>query len=334
MSKHDSPPATDASTDTTDEAARNGHAPQNGHAEDTDHSSQTDDSSQSDQTSRFDLSHVSRLGSATRSAGATLRDRSTEIDLSPVTEPLLGGGRTVTDLAPIETAYRNSAALKRTDDAVIGAVKIEPASMSMVDDIEPHILGFASVLAGSSITKGMLIDVPRAVDYSNRWQRYQAHKERLAEDDTWEAQLQADLAEEREHVSSLYEQTTTQRDHYIVVEVDAQEAAATLSNDSGGIADIPVIGGALSVTRTERLRDKNRLHEVMVELLERRLSGLAKLLSDLDGISARCLSSSAFVQVIANYYRTDDVYQIDDFASLVRQAPIAEDGDQIGRAHV
>ncbi|MFC6965127.1 hypothetical protein ACFQJ8_27025 [Halocatena marina] len=320
MSKHDSISDTDASSSHTNHDSEPDQPSQNGQAQDG------FDLSQLSQLSNF--SRFTNGGTNTQSTGVDLSRLGNGIDLSSLGDSLLGSDRTVVDLAPITTAYRNSFAVERTDEAVIGAVKIEPASMSMVDDIEPHILGFASVLAASTIHKGMLIDVPRSVDYSNRWERYRAHKERLAERDEWTAQLQADLCEERETIASLYEQTTTQRDHYIIVEVDKREAATTLSNDDGGLANLPVIGDFIAEGNAERLRDKNRLQAVMVELLERRMSGLAKTLSDLDGISARCLPSSEFVQVISNYYRTDDVYRIKDFPSLVRQSPIADgDGD-------
>lgn len=235
---------------------------------------------------------------------------------------LQDGHREVADLSPIKKAFRKSYAVERTDGAVVGAIKVDPASMSMVDDIEPHIEGLAGLLASSTITKGMLVDVPRSVDYSHRWKMFEAHKENLAERDTWKSQLQADLAEEREKIAMLYEQTTTQRDHYIIIEVDKHAAAQAISSDTKGLGDLSFIGDLVTTGRAERRKDNNRLESLMIEVLERRMDGLAKQLGRLDGISTRCLPSTEYVQVIANHYRTDDVYRIKNFQSLVRRSPI------------
>jgi hypothetical protein len=253
-------------------------------------------------------------------------DLDLDLDFDPVGRLVRSqnGHREVADLSPIRKAYRQSYAVERTDGAVIGAIKVDPASMSMVDDIEPHIETLAGLLASSTITKGMLVDVPRSVDYSNRWKTFQAHKEYLADQDSWEAQLQADLAEEREKIATMYEQTTTQRDHYIIVEVDKHAAAEAISTDTKSLGDLSFIGDLVTTGRAERRKDNDRLQSLMIEVLERRMDGLAKQLGRLDGISTRCLPSTEYVQVIANHYRTDDVYRIPNFQSLVRRSPIRD----------
>ena len=291
----------DSDTNTTSTGpSTNGHTQTNGGPQSTEPSS--DEHLDADQemvkTPSFELDPVGRL----------MRFRTED--------------RTVTDLAPIQKAYRHSYAVERTDGAVIGAIKVDPASMSMVDDIRPHIEHFAGLLASSTVAKGMLVDVPRSVDYSHRWKTYQEHKEQLDEEDTWLAQLQADLAEEREKIANMYEQTTTQRDHYIIVEVDKHAAAQAMSSDAKGLGDIPILGEIITTGQAERRKDNNRLTSLMVEVLERRMDGLAKQLGRLDGISARCLPSTEYVQVIANHYRTDDVYRIKNFQALVRRSPI------------
>jgi hypothetical protein len=319
--------ADNSSTETATSTNSTTNGQQNGQPQATE-SSVDDRNTQSDGQSISSASTGTTTATTTVDATAEADSEETEEEQGFALAPLqrlsstLSDDRSVADLAPISRAYRHSYAVERTDGAVIGAIKVEPASMSMVDDIEPHVQKLASFLAQSTINKGMLVDVPRSVDYSRRWHTYEEHKEYLAEQDSWHAQLQADLAEEREKVSNLYEQTTTRRDHYIIVEVDEEEAAQALSTDADGAGDLPFLGSVINRGQVERLKDRDRLQSLMVDVLERRMDGLAKYIGQLDGISTRCLPATEYVQVIANHYRSDDVYRFNNFQSLVRRSPI------------
>lgn len=222
------------------------------------------------------------------------------------------------------------------------------------DDLLPHITAFAAILSSlPDRQRGMLIDVPRSVDYTSRRNRAKRHQRDLEEtaddmlsslalegedspvdrEELWRTQLQADIAKERAAVANFYQHTTSKREHYVVLKVSQLDAARAISGKDGGLADLDIIGRPVKERRVDKLRDQQDLTPLMVQTLTKRLEGLAKHLDKLHGISAKPISSLEYTEVIADSYRTDDVSQIQDFQTLVRRSPVPDRSGDVDFDH-
>ncbi|ELY41171.1 VirB4 family type IV secretion system protein [Halalkalicoccus jeotgali] len=273
-------------------------------------------------------------------------------------------GTIIQDFAAVQRAFKHEHAVELDGGhGVVGAIKVDPASMAMYekDDLLLPINAFAGVLSTlPPHQRGMMVDIPRSVDYTDHQQSAKGHERRLRatirsgtvdqpptreidpsvdktereaiqavlemeagdEPDTWPLEVQADIAKERATIESFYENTTAKREHYIVLEANELDAARTLSGINGGLADLDFIGKPVKERRVRRLRENSDLTGIMVRELNRRLKSLQNGLEKLQGISARRLTSAEFTEVIADAYRPDDVTQIKHFTDMVRQSPV------------
>ena len=121
---------------------------------------------------------------------------------------------------------------------------------------------------------------------------------------------------------NVYNETTLVREHYVIVRVNALDAAKTTSSDRGGIESVPIIGDVVSQRRLQKQLDSQQHTDTMLDLLRQRVDSLATKLGTLDDIKATPLSAVQYSQVIADYYRTANVYANGDFNSLVRESPL------------
>ena len=233
-----------------------------------------------------------------------------------------------TDLVQIRRVYQHEYAVERDDgDAVIGAIKVDPAPMAMVDDPSQHVRKLASALTQSTIERGMLLNVPRSVDYQSHRTRYRNLADEIrASAESWQDHLRADCYEERATEENLYEATTKTRDHYIVMSVSKTDAARTISEVNSSLASLPKIGRLFSKWRAHKLTEDERLDRLMIAILERRLESLAALVEHMHGISANPVPSADLAMLFAAHYRGDDVQQFPDFKSLIRRSPTPRDG--------
>lgn len=237
-------------------------------------------------------------------------------------------------IVPITRAFRGSSGVAySTDDdtddvdAVAGAIRVQPAAMSMVDDLGPAISGLAGALSLSKAQQGAFVGVQRSVDYEARRDRYRRLADRLEDREDWPGMMQADLAAERAAVANLYQETSTRREHYLVISVTREEAAASVSDVESSLSSVPVVGKRLNKRRVGKLADDGRLLRMMVEILDKRVRDLAEKVDLIDGVTATPISSAEYIRVIADYYRADDVYAMQNFDALVHQSPVPERGD-------
>ena len=245
----------------------------------------------------------------------------------------------VQDYARVQRAFKHTYAVEREGgQEVVGAIKVAPGPMSMYDKDEllPHIHAFAAILSSlPNDQRGMLVDVPRSVDYTSRRERAKNHQRQLEaqidnaddDEDTWALEMQADIAEERASVENFYQHTTSKREHYIVLSVSELDAARALSGVDGGLADLEIIGRPIKERRVDKLKQDSDLTALMVRTLNKRLEALANHVNKLHGIDARAISSLEYSEVIADAYRPDDVSRIKNFQDMVRRAPVP-DGDE------
>ncbi|EMA52021.1 VirB4 family type IV secretion system protein [Halococcus salifodinae] len=132
----------------------------------------------------------------------------------------------------------------------------------------------------------------------------------------------ADIAEERRGVVDLFQETTLVREHYVVVAVTPEEAAASISTDRGGLVSVPWLGDWVQRRRVRKHRDTDDHTRTMIDILEQRVAHLERKLGRLEGISTRALPATEYSRVIADYYQAANVYAYSDFSALVRSAPV------------
>lgn len=263
-----------------------------------------------------DVAYGQLGGGSTRQTGTSR--------LEPIGEALDDEDETTTDLVQVGQAYRDEyAVLRREGNAVIGAIEIGSAPLEMADQLGDHVQAFASALAATATRRGMLVDMSQPVNYSKKTSLFSefAEDERSVAD-SWQEVLEADLAEEAASVLNLYDETTSSTKHYLVIEVSELEVARTLSDDDGGLANLPGQAGELvKEYRARNLRKDRSMERLMVRILNRRIDRLVKFIDDIEGVRAQPLSSTELSQVIAAHYRGSGVFERPGFKSLVRQSP-------------
>ena len=259
------------------------------------------------------------------------------------------GDQRAQDIVPVERAFRGEYAIECEDGSFVGAIKVRPANMSTADtgDWSQQVNQLASIITSAVDYDAQQAEIMRSVDYQERLDHYRERTGDLRqralelqdstgiEDEEGEqaaqsataAQTLADIAEERAAVVNIYNETTLVREHYVIVRVDALDAARTTSSDQGGLAGVPIIGDTLSQRRLQDQLDSDEHTDTMLDLVRQRVNSLASKLSTLEDIQASPLSSVSYAQVLADYYRTANVYANRDFKSLVREAPVPGEYD-------
>jgi hypothetical protein len=253
------------------------------------------------------------------------------------------GDQRAQDIVPVERAFRGEYAIECEDGSFVGAIKVRPANMSTADtgDWSQQVNQLASIITSAVDYDAQQAEIMRSVDYQERLDHYRERTGDLrqralelqdstgiegeegeqAAQSAMAAQTLADIAEERAAVVNVYNETTLVREHYVIVRVDALDAARTTSSDQGGLAGVPIIGDTLSQRRLQDQLDSDEHTDTMLDLVRQRVNSLASKLSTLEDIQASPLSSVSYAQVLADYYRTANVYANRDFKSLVREAP-------------
>ncbi|MFC4989108.1 VirB4 family type IV secretion system protein [Saliphagus infecundisoli] len=242
----------------------------------------------------------------------------------------------------VKKAYRDSHAVERSDGTLVGAVRVTPANMATKDEDEwrTKVNRLARSLASKVHYGAQWFNTMRSVDYESRENTYRQRGSEYrsqaisAEEDgddqtTLTRNVLTDICEERAWTVSVLQETTMTREYYFIVAVDPEDVV--ISVDDEGLAAVPILGKFVTAKRlAEREGSEEHLQE-MVEKLEMRLNEVAELARSVDSdITAVPLSSSAFSKVLADYYRGDDVYEYEDFTSLVRQCPVPVDDEESG----
>ena len=169
------------------------------------------------------------------------------------------GDQRAQDIVPVKRAYRGEYAIECEDGSFVGAIKVTPANMSTADtgDWRQQVTQLASIITSAVDYDAQQAEIMRSVDYQDRLEFYRKRtgdlRQRALElqdssgiegEDGGEttqsaiaAQTLADIAEERAAVVSIHDETTLVREHYVIVRVDALDAARTTSSDRGGLDD-------------------------------------------------------------------------------------------------
>ncbi|WP_049998853.1 helix-hairpin-helix domain-containing protein [Halococcus sediminicola] len=254
--------------------------------------------------------------------------------------PVIGAGRPTSgeDHIPLQDAVRGEYAIRRDDGTYIGVIEVEPANMATVDDSEweAQVERLSSVLMSNTNGSVQIYSPMRSVDYGDRHETYSEQaQERHLTGDTTNSKALADIAQERAKNVSLHEQTTLSRTHYVIVSVSELDTTARFTEDRGGLATVPVVGSM--VKQHEREQKDDAAHaRAMCDKLTTRVEQMASAIRGMEGVSATPLSSTKATQVIDDHYGRGDAFAYDDYASLVRQAPLVygdEDDPEYPIAH-
>jgi hypothetical protein len=253
-----------------------------------------------------------------------------------------GEDESTQEFVEVKKAYRDSHAVQREDGTLVGAVRVTPANMATKDEDEwrTKVNRLARALASKINYGAQWFNTMRSVNYESRENKYreQASEYRSeaisCEEDgdderAFTRNVLTDICEERAWTVSVLQETTMTREYYFIVAVDPEDVV--ISVDDEGLAAVPILGKFVTAKRlAEREGSEEHLQE-MAEKLETRLNEVAELARSVDSdITAVPLSSSSFSQVLADYYRGDDVYEYEDFTSLVRQCPVPVDDEESG----
>jgi hypothetical protein len=250
--------------------------------------------------------------------------------------PLVGAGtsKTAEEHIPLQDAVRNEHAIRRDDGSYIGVIEIEPANLATSDDDQwrSQIKRLSSVLMSNANGEIQIYSPMRSVDYGDRQEVYREQSQKRAmDDDDGFADVRADVTAERSDNVAVREQTTLSRTHYVIVSVSELDTTAQFTEDRGGLATVPVVGNWLQQREADTQKEENAHARAMCDKLTSRVERLESAIRGMDGVGARALSSVKATQVIDDHYGHDDAFAYDDYASLVRQAPLVYgDEDEAG----
>lgn len=241
--------------------------------------------------------------------------------------PVVGAGKRqcAEDHIMLQDAVRGEYAIRRDDGSYIGLIEVEPANMATVDDgkWEEQVKRLSSVLMANTNGCVQIYSPMRSVDYGDRHETYseQSQKHRLTNEAAGSDVL-ADIADERARNVELYEQTTLSRTHYVGVSVSELDTTAEFVEDRGGLATVPVVGSMKRKREANAQKDDDAHARAMCDKLTSRVDRMTKAIRGMDGVKAAPLSSVRATQVIADHYGREDAFAYDDYASLIRQAPL------------
>lgn len=271
---------------------------------------------------------------------------------TPADPDVAEGDQRAQDIVPVERAYRGEYAIECEDGSFIGAIRVIPANMSTADGAKwrQQVNQLASIITSAVDYDAQQAEIMRAVDYRDRLETYRKRASDLRQraleldeagveagevesagtlggESVLATETLADITEERAAVVNISNETTLVREHYVVVRVNALDAAKTTSDDRGGIEGVPVIGDWVSQRRLQKQLDRQEHTDTMLDLLRQRMNSLSNKLATLDDIKATPLSSANYAKVIADYYQTANVYANGDFNALIRESPLPGEYD-------
>lgn len=235
----------------------------------------------------------------------------------------------------VTNAYTNECAVQREDGALLGAIRVRPANMATKDEEtwRKTVADLARTLAAEVDYHAQWFNAMRSVDYESRRQTYldRAHELRQQANlhRRTEYQILADICEERAQTVDILQETTMTREFYIIVAVEPEEAVVALDDDEG-LTSIPTIGEIITQRRLAEQRGSDEHLRDLLDTLDSRVNSMAQAIRTIDGITTQPITSVEYSQVIADYYRGEDIHSYADFTALIRETPVpaldAEDG--------
>lgn len=235
------------------------------------------------------------------------------------------------ELIDYDRPLQNQNALLKDDGSVVTAIRVQPANLSTADpdEWENRVDRLSSILGSAVSGKIQWYNPVRSVNYEDRRETYDeaARSFESATDVDAMADVLADLSEERAAVVHQYEDTTTVREYYVLVEVDPDDTMFGRM-DGAGFSNLYGIKNVMLWWKMRDIDDDDpeRLATALNTLFSR-AKKLSNSLGSIEGINSYRVSSAEFSKVVSNYYTSDDVYSISNFKDLVRQSPILSDTD-------
>src|SRR6056297_103030 len=173
-------------------------------------------------------------------------------------------------------------AIERTDGALVGAMKVEPANMALEDDD-----AWAKAVQSLSEFPNSTVDFPVKIYVTSREvdddETIRAHQDRLADADVRSRPVLKRLLEEYVGANTtangeIDSDTTTIREYYLITAVndkDVEHFDATDDSVLAYLADLPALGRFFGRFQTDGLTDAER-EQFKEEHLESRLTQLRR----------------------------------------------------------
>ncbi|KDE56794.1 conjugal transfer protein [Halostagnicola sp. A56] len=222
-------------------------------------------------------------------------------------------------------------AIERTDGALVGAMKVEPANMALEDDD-----AWAKAVQSLSEFVNSTVDFPvkvyitsREVDQDNV---VREHQNRLGDADVRSRPVLKRLLEE--YVASntnengdVDSQTTTVREYYLITAVtdsDIEQFDETGDSVLAYLAEMPVLGRVFGRFQSDGLSDSRR-DQLKEEKLESRLAQLRRGGSSLYRCSISPVDAYDLARITKEYW-TCQPEEYDDISSALGTFPVVSHG--------
>ncbi|WP_135855000.1 VirB4 family type IV secretion system protein [Halorussus salinus] len=222
-------------------------------------------------------------------------------------------------------------AIERSDGALVGAMKVEPANMALEDDE-----AWAKAVESLSEFVNATLDFPvkfyitsREVDQDDT---VREHQQRLGDADVRSRPVLKRLLEEyittnTNQNGDIDSESTTIREYYIITAVrdaDVEQLDETGDSVLAYLADVPVLGRAFGGFQSDGLSEAERDH-LKEDQLESRLGQIRRGGSSLYRCSVSPVDAYDLARV-TNEYWTGHTEEYDDIANAIGTFPVVAHG--------
>ncbi|WP_255150123.1 hypothetical protein [Halorarius halobius] len=224
----------------------------------------------------------------------------------------------------LERVHPDHDAIERTDGALVGAIRVEPASMALATDEEwtRTTQAFTDVLNTTVEFPIQLYATTRSFPVDEYLATYE---DRLDDPDVQDNPTLERLIESYTdwYRRDLATRETTIRDHYVIVPVRPTSVRHTDHGVTAQLVDVPVLGAFVDAFTASRAAEERA---AMAEALDERCRGLERAIREIDGCTARRVSAADLTDLLADYWTTADT-DARDTATALRTTPLVGGGD-------
>jgi hypothetical protein len=228
------------------------------------------------------------------------------------------------ELTHVRTVEPEADAIRRKDETLVGAVRIDPANLALADQAQwdRAARGLGAVLNA--------LDYPVQIHSSARRvdpdRMTAAYENRRTDPDVRSTPALSEIVEvyRRRRPQEFHERGTSVRQYHAIVPVAIQEVSLEENAWVSRLQSIPIIGSHLgSVVADVLLRDERReaIEERQRAILRDRRTHLTEQLTSIEGVTARPVTATDLVTLVEEYWSGSRTEYPDDDPHL-RTTPI------------
>lgn len=221
-------------------------------------------------------------------------------------------------LTQVERVHPAANALERVDGALVGAVRVQPASLALATDDE-----WVATADAFQDFLNTVIEFPvqfYATTQTFPVEDYLGHfRSRLTDPDVKANPRLATLIEEYTawYGTDLEQRRPTIRDHYVLVPVAPREVQFERESLTQQLARLPVLGVFIAMWHAPRQEER---HQAMVDALNERLRRVEQGLREIDGCNAHRVDAAALAQLVGEFWTGESLDESDLSRTLRSQS--------------